>query len=305
MKVLFVASYNKGFFSPFIVEQAEALRRIGCDVQYYGVVGHGIVGYSRLLSDLKRKIKSFRPDIIHAHYGLCGLLACMQRSVPVVVTYHGSDINSPAILRYSKLAMRLAAWNIFVSEANIKRARQTRKLSLIPCGIDLTNDQLLTREEARQMLNISNDSKVVLFTGAFDNQVKNYPLAKQTIDCLPNVELIELKGYTRQQVTLLMCAVDALLMTSFAEGSPQVIKEALACGCPIVSVDVGDVKERIQGVQGCYIAHSATPEELSHLLTQAFLLRNKTKGRDKIQSDGLSNDIIAEKLLKIYKNILI
>lgn len=73
------------------------------------------------------------------------------------------------------------------------------------------------------------------------------------------MELIELKGYSHKEVVLLMCAIDVLLMTSITEGSPQVIKVAMACGCPIVSVDVGYVKERVEGVEGCLVAKTKEP----------------------------------------------
>jgi hypothetical protein len=82
------------------------------------------MGYLRELPALRRLIRAERPDIVHAHYGLSGLLANLQRLVPVVTTYHGSDINVPHILRLSKIAMRLSAHNIFVSarSANIALA---------------------------------------------------------------------------------------------------------------------------------------------------------------------------------------
>jgi glycosyltransferase involved in cell wall biosynthesis len=139
----------------------------------------------------------------------------------------------------------------------------------------------------------------VLFSGAFDNPVKNPTLAQETIGRMPEVTLLELKGYSRPQVAILMQAVDVLLMTSFTEGSPQVIKEALACGCPIVSVDVGDVAERVAGVDGCYIAMSDVPS-LTDALNRAITFGKRTRGRDVILHEGLSNDRIASRLIDIY-----
>ena len=148
--------------------------------------------------------------------------------------------------------------------------------------------------------------KYVLFAGAFDNSVKNSPLAKESVALLQdeNIELLELKGYSREEVTLLMCAADAFLMTSFSEGSPQVIKEAMACGCPIVSVDVGDVKERTQGVEGCYVAETREPQDLSGLLKKALSFEGKTKGREKILAEGLDNRQVAAELMDVYERIL-
>ena len=302
MKVLVVASYNKGRFAPFIEEQVKALETQGCAIRFFGLHGKGIKGYIKNLPLLRKEIKAFHPDVIHAHYGLSGLFANMQRRVPVVTTYHGSDINDKKALRFSKMALRFSKWNIFVSKQTLGIAKPKERYTLLPCGVDLSDLQLTDKAEARRQMHLGLEKKYILFAGAFDNQVKNALLAKQAVENLhnENVELLELKGYSREEVTLLMCAVDALIMTSFSEGSPQVIKEALACGCPIVSVDVGDVKERIETVDGCWMAKTRNSEELSDLLRKALLFEGKTKGREKIVADGLDNRQVAEKLSSIY-----
>ena len=305
MKIIIVASYNKGCFAPFIVEQADALKNLGCEVNFFGLQGKGIKGYLKNLSALKSEIKAFSPDVVHAHYGLSGLLANLQRKVPVVTTYHGSDINEPKVLRFSKMAMRLSAWNIFVSTKTLQIAKPSKKYTLLPCGIDLSDLQLTEKTEARQMMNLSVDKKYILFAGAYNNTVKNAPLAKQAVEQLDcsSVEMLELKGYSRDEVTLLMCASDAFLMTSFTEGSPQVIKEAMTCGCPIVSVDVGDVKERTEGVEGCFVAQTREPQELAELLQKALAFNHRTLGRKRITELGLENHQVAAKLLEIYRKL--
>lgn len=306
MRILIVASYNKKRFAPFILEQAEALNRYGGEIDYMGLQGKGIKGYLKNLPALKRKIREVQPDVIHAHYGLSGLLANLQRRIPVVTTYHGSDINDKKALRFSKIAMHLSAWNIFVSRKTWDIAQPKKRYSLLPCGIDLSEVQLTEKSEARRKMNLDEKKKYVLFAGAFDNAVKNAPLAMETVALMQkdNLELFELKGYSREEVTLLMCAADAFLMTSFTEGSPQVIKEALACGCPIVSVDVGDVQERVEGVEGCYVATTREPKELAVLLQKAFDFQGKTKGREKIIADGLDNSQVTDKLMSLY-NIVV
>lgn len=306
MRILVVASYNKGRFAPFIVEQAEALKKQGVEIDWFGLQGKGLKGYLKNLPSLKRKIEEFRPDVIHAHYGLSGLLANLQRGVPVVTTYHGSDINDKKALRFSKIALCLSAWNVFVSRKTMEIAKPKKKYILLPCGIDLSELQLTEKTEARQKMDLRADKKYILFAGAFDNVVKNAPLAKEVVALLQDdqVELLELKGYTRDEVTLLMCAADAFLMTSQMEGSPQVIKEAMACGCPIVSVDVGDVKERMEGLEGCFVSDTRGPKELANLLEKAFTFVDKTEGRRKIVADGLDNQMVAKKLLDIYNRVM-
>ncbi len=306
MRILVVASYNKGSFAPFIVEQANALEVKGCVVDFFGLHGKGFKGYLNNLSALKQRIKVFRPDVVHAHYGLSGLLANLQRKVPVVVTYHGSDINEPGVRRFSKIAMLLSSWNIFVSRKTMEIARPKNHYSLLPCGIDMTELQLIGKKEARRRMHLDESNRYVLFAGAFDNPVKNAPLAKEVMKLLGDdkAELVELKGYSREEVTLLMCAADAFLMTSFSEGSPQVVKEAMACGCPIVSVDVGDVGERTEGVDGCLVTTSSNAQGLAVLLKKAVSFEGKTHGRDKLDADGLDNKNVAQQLIQIYKRVV-
>ena len=306
MRILIVASYNKGRFAPFIVEQTDAIKKQGIDVDYLGLQGKGVVGYLKNYPRLKRKIKAFHPDVIHAHYGLSGLFSNLQGRIPVVTTYHGSDINDKKAFRFSKIAMRLSKWNIFVSRKTLAIAKPTKHYSLLPCGIDLCDAQMTGKSEARRIMKLDSERKYVLFAGAFDNEVKNAPLAKEAVASLHDeaVELLELKDYSREEVALLMCAADAFLMTSFTEGSPQVVKEAMACGCPIVSVDVGDVKERVEGLEGCFVSETREPKELADLLYEAIRFGDKTKGRERIIADSMDNVMVSRKLTEIYDKVL-
>ena len=392
MKLLVIASDKGGKFVPFIEEQILALQQAGIQIIRYGVTGKGITGYLRELPALRRLIRAERPDLIHAHYGLCGLLANLQRRIPVVTTYHGSDINQPSILRFSKIAMRLSAHNIFVSARSASLAmgngqwanseckvesvkfkgtddeckvesvkfkgeengeadtpastpytlHPTPKNTLLPCGVNLPEpwSELQNKSVGPLTLNqwvqsvLKHDAKNILFAGAFDNTVKDPELAKEAIACYNSamgngllamgngkweigngpwamgeennrpINLIELKGYNRDQVNALMYNCDALLMTSKTEGSPQVIKEAMACGCPIVSVDVGDVAERTNVVEGCYIVHTREPKDIAEALQKAIAFEGKTNGREKIMEMGLSNEQVAVRLIAIYQSLV-
>ena len=306
MRVLVVSRYKKQYAThvlPFVAEQFASLKDAGCEAELFLLQGN----YWKQWKALRRKIREFKPDVIHAHYGLsCLLTNLATRRVPVVSTYHGSDINLPKVRPFSKMAMRLSAWNIFVSKRNMALAGvvEGKKASLVPCGISLSEDQLQMREEARKALGWSMSEKKVLFAGAFDNEVKDPELAKAAVSLLEDVELIELKGYSRGEVNRLMCAANCLLMTSKTEGSPQVIKEAMACGCPIVSVDVGDVAERTEGVEGCYVVPSREPKDIAEALKKAIAFEGKTNGREHILSAGLTNEQVAKRIIEIYEDII-
>lgn len=303
IKVLIVCSGNSGKVAPFISEQADSLKNVGVELDFFIVKGKGMFGYLGNQAQLKKKIELFKPDIIHAHYGLSALLANLQREVPVVSTYHGSDINEPRVYWLSRLAMQLSKYNIFVSEKNIKLAKQRNKLALIPCGVNMIMFTPQDKNQARAKLMWSNELKYILFAGSFDNHVKNPGLAINAVSRLNNVKLIELKAYSREEVALLMNAADLCLMTSHSEGSPQFIKEAMACNCPIVSVNVGDVANIIDNVEGCYMAPNEI-EGLTFTTEKALMFNARTNGRNKLIDMNLDLTSVAIKIRNVYLDVL-
>lgn len=303
MKVLVVVSGNHERVAPFVLEQTEALRLGGCEVGLFCVTGHGVFGYLQNLKPLKAAIHRFQPDVVHAHYGLCGLLCTLQHKVPVVVTYHGSDINNKKMMCLSRIAMQRAAHNIFVSKALLMKAGKAAvRASVIPCGVNLEVFRQMDRCEARLRMGLQVNGCYVLFAGSFDNEVKNPQLAQEACALLsPNVELLELKGYTRQEVALLLNAADCLLMTSHSEGSPQVTKEALACGCSVVSVDVGDVAEQLEGTDAGVIVER-TPEAIATAI--AAQLNRERKVQNSKRIERFDNRWIVKHIIEIYKTIV-
>lgn len=303
MKILIVCSKNSGKIAPFILEQGESLLRLGVEVDCYPIVGKGLIEYWKNRKSLFRKIKLFQPDIIHAHYGLSGLLANTQRKIPVVTTYHGSDINDPKIFPFSRLNMLLSAHTIFVSEKNALKSGLSKGFTILPCGVDTNLFVPDLKAESKKLLGLDSKQKLVLFSGAFDSTVKNSALALSALALLPDVRLIELKNYSRSQVASLMNAVDVALMTSFTEGSPQFIKEAMACNCPIVSVPVGDVPFVLEGIEGCFIA-DYDAVAIAAKIKMALKFGKRTEGRTRIMELGWSTEKVAEKLLSLYGEIL-
>jgi len=300
-KILIVCSKNSGKIEAFVSDQAESLKMQGIKIDFFTLSQRGLFGYLRSRRELIQKIKDFQPQIVHAHYGLSGLLANLQRCVPVITTYHGSDINNPKILRFSKVAIFLSKFNIFVSQKNIELAKPQKNYALIPCGVDIELFEPLDKAECREKLGLKNDEKLVLFSSGLDNQIKNPALAKAVMKLLPNVKLLELQGYTREQVCLLMNAVDAVLMTSFTEGSPQFVKEAMAVNCPIVSVDVGDVKEVVGDTEGCFVC-SPSEKEIADALKSILNINKRTLGRKKVLK--FDNQLVAEKIIEIYDKVM-
>lgn len=263
-------------------------------MEYLLILGKGVSGYLKNYPKMIRAIKSFKPDIIHAHYGLSGFFATLQNIVPVVTTFHGSDLSERKNRIFSFVAMKKSKKTIFVAK-NQKKIIKIKPDAIIPCGLDL--------ELFKPIPDTKRLEKTILFSSAFSNPVKNFTLAQDALKLIddPDIKIVELKGYSRKEVAELMNKVSLCLLTSKSEGSPQFIKEALACNCPIVSTDVGDVKDLLFQVEGTYIADNC-PRDIAKKINLALKYSKKVSGRIKILE--YSNNIISTKIINIYNQLL-
>ena len=163
------------------------------------------------------------------------------------------------------------------------------------------------------MVGFEADKKYIIWCSNPSRVEKRYNLAKKTIEMLrdESVVLCPVFDKIHNDVVKYMCAADVLLLTSFSEGSPNVIKEAMACNCPIVTTDVGDVRERLANLEGCYVSvaepsyedFSLEAEQLSVCLRKAINYNGRTKGRERIIQDGLTTKQIADKIITVYKDV--
>lgn len=304
MRVLLVSRYKEDFPShivPFVEEQGEALRAEGVEVDYFQVRGSYLS-----TSAIRTKIKSFRPDIIHAHYGLSAITAELQCKVPVVTTFHnGETLNKGVNFVSSAMSLR-AAWCIYVAQHIYDKLYFKRKsrFSILPCGIDLAGCKVTPFEEARAALGFEEGKKYILFGGAFSNLRKNYPLLHEALALTGrnDVEVLEINGLSRAEVTLRMCACDLFALPTKSEGSPQALKEAMACGCPVLATDVADIKHLLGDLPGHYLC-TFNPEEVALRLNEALSFGSRTEGRIRIIELGLTNDLVAKSLIDIYKQV--
>ena len=309
MRILIVCSGNRNVISSFIIDQVTSLENLNYEVSFFAIHGRNFIGYISNLPRLYRVISKTKFDLIHAHYGLSGMLAVLQRLIPVVITFHGSDLqlNWRNVL-ISRIASRLSDFSIFVNESLIEITKPKVKYDLIPCGVDLNSIFPLDAMACRRKMNLDPVKLYILFSGAFDNKVKNYQLAKSAIEQLPHdVEIIELKGYSRESVNFLMNACNCLLVTSHRETGPLVVKEAMACNIPIVSTDVGDVKAVTSDTSGCFLT-SFDPNDVADKVIHALEFSSKhsrTNGRERIKDLGLNIESIANRISDVYKSLIL
>ena len=187
MRILLVARYKQGFkkhMMPFVDEQGEAIRSLGNEVDYFLVEGKGLFSYFSAKKPFLQKIKSFNPDIVHAHYGLSGITAVLQEKVPVVTTFHnGETLGFKQNLLSSAFSLR-ASYMVYVAQHIYDKAYFKRKndFSIIPCGVNLDECVITDYDEARIELGFDKKKKYILFGGAFENLRKNFPLLKKSIE---------------------------------------------------------------------------------------------------------------------------
>ena len=308
MKVLIVHSGNAVAGNSekytFVREQGESLRALGIEVAYFAVVGKGAKGYLSNYRRLQMAIKEFNPDLIHAHFGLCGALCVMQSKVPVVITCHNGETLSWYGNIITSLAIQRAAHTICVAQHIYdKLYLKPKNYTIKPCGIEIT--EVMDKTIAQQKMNMPKDKINILFGGSFSNLRKNVALANAALNILnrDDINLIEMKGFSREQVTLLYNACDMLLLPTKSEGSPQVLKEAMAYNCPIVATDVADIAYLLDGVSNSYVT-SFDPADVADKIQRVIESGERTNGRERIMQLQLTNNEVAKTIKTIYESIL-
>lgn len=322
MKVLFVVSGNNDYYdiAPFIKSQGDSLVAEGIEVSYYLIKGKGALNYLKNIGPLKRYLKEHPADIIHAHYSLCGWVAVLAAgSTPVVLSYMGDDLNGAHVglgkrdFRSSMLVWLGKAVQPFVQaiickSPNLEKLVRRKSIThLIPNGVRL--DQFAINEQGyRKELGLDPDKKYVLFLGDPANVNKNYALAEAATKLLnrPDVELIARYDVSHDLVVKYLNSANVFVLCSFSEGSPNVVKEAMACNCPTVVTDVGDAAWVVRGTQGCGVG-GFDPADFAVPLARALefsVKHGRTNGRERLLSLGLDAQAIARRLRGVYEQLL-
>lgn len=320
MKILEVSRYKTIYADhqlPFVTEQGESLRAAGCEVDYFLVRGN----YITAVKALKQKIREYKPDIVHAHYGLSAITAELQGLVPVVTTFHNGETLNPLVNFASSVLSMRAKHVIYVAQHVYDLVYfKAKHYSVIPCGVSLDDCFLIDKAEARKQLGWDPNKRYILFGGAFSNKRKNYALLKQAVSIIDNqkskIEVIEMRGLSRAECVLRMNAVDLFALPSHSEGSPQALKEAMACNCPCLATDIADVRYLFGDEPGHFIlrnprktherwdADEKSFDELMELLKEALAFEGRTNGRKRIEELKLSNEQVAQRIITIYKEVL-
>lgn len=323
MKVLFISSGNiNGGISPIIKNQSESLRNVGLTIEHFTINGKGLISYLRHIYLLKKYLQFNKYDLYHAHYGLSGMVAFLaKRNGKLVVSFMGDDlIGSIGPRNKYKLSSKLISktniilseyfydFSIVKSDNLLKILASSKNREKVPNGVDIKKFCYVDKMTARKKVGFTENKKYVLFTSDPTRYEKNYDLALKSVKLLAdkNIELVVTKNVNVDYMVYYYNASDCLILTSFHEGSPNVIKEAMACSRPIVSTNVGDIKWVFGKTDGCFLT-SFDPYDVAVKLERALVFEEKagkTEGRERIISIGLDSYSIAKKIIKIYQTVI-
>jgi teichuronic acid biosynthesis glycosyltransferase TuaC len=294
------------------------LRNRGLEFEIFHFEGRrNPFNYLKAFIKIQRKISSNKFDVIHAQWGQSAL-PILFSEIPLVVTFRGSDLYGITrtdgtysvlgkILTYlSSLTARKAKAIILVSAAMRKllpKISQT-KVSIIPTGINLNLFRPLSMEECRIKLGLDLTKKFVLFGGDPERADKRFNLASESLVYVNQkypVEFLIARNVEQTAMPLYINAANLILLTSKHEGSPNIIKEALACNKPIVTVNVGDVSERIGSIRGSRITDDS-PISIAEAITGVLEEKDFYESRNSILE--LDENLITDQIIDIYNRIL-
>lgn len=302
----------------FIKRQADFLQAAGVRVDVFHFRGRrNPWNYLSAWWRLRRRLARNYYDVVHAQFGHAGALALPKR-LPLVVTYRGSDLLGEVgrggrytyvghlLQAVSRAVARHADAVIVVSEHMKTELPAGVAAHVVPSGIDFTQFRPIPRDEARRRLALPLDRHLVLFAGSPEWPRKRYALARQAVDLLGHTlpaDLIVAWGVPHDDMPYFMSACDALVFTSMQEGSPNVVKEALACDLPVVSVAVGDVAARLHGVAGCELCADERPETIAAAL-ERVLRRGGRAGGGRAAVQELDERVLTQRVIDIYRSVM-
>jgi glycosyltransferase involved in cell wall biosynthesis len=322
MKVLVITAMwptaENPAFGSFVAAQVKHLEQEGIDIEVLVLAGRlRKLIYPKGVFELQRRLRGRKIDLIHAHFGYVGWVARTQWKLPVIVTFHGDDALGTINARGSTtmfsrttaaICRRLGPITsaIIVQSDQMKCRFRCRNVHVIPHEVDLDVFRPTDRTAARHALGLAEDKKYVLFAADPKIPVKRFPLARKVVDELrihdPSIELLIACREPQPRLALYMSACDALVFPSFQEGSPNVVKQAMACNLPIVATDVGDVRGIISGTVGCHIA-SPTVDDFTTKLGEILRTPLRTAGREHVQH--FAGPVIARRVIRVYEDTLL
>ena len=307
MRVLFVCSGNSSNgISPIIKNQGDSIQKLGVELKYFTIKKRGIKGYLKSIFYLRKYLTEEVFDLVHAHYSMSAMVATFAGAKPLIVSLMGSDVKSKRMYKFLLYFFIRFIWNeTIVKTKDMKSSLSCDNVTILPNGVNMDKFLPLDLNTACEKIGWDTNKINILFPSSPTRKEKNFTFAVQAIELCNNakIRLHVLENVRNEDVPIYLNAANIILLTSLYEGSPNVIKEAMSCNRPIVSVNVGDVEMLISSLNICYLCKPdkyEMSESIAKIISSnAFV----TKGRERILLLKIDELSISKKLLSIYKRV--
>jgi len=322
MNILFVTNGYPTKINPefciFTKEQINSvlkLDEVNGELFFINAKEKGFFEYLKSIPNLRKKIKNF--DIIHAFHGITFLLVFMLYPSKKIVVSFLNNINNEYSEKKAVAKVLVLFTKLFIKKRNVTKIFKDKiplefieRSYYLPNGVDTTMFYPMAMTEAKNYLGLDAEKRYILFVSSknkyrkqkrFDRFKKVIKLLQQKFD---NIEELILVNEPRDRIIYYFNAAELHLLTSDFEGSPNSVKESVACNTPVVSTNVGNVKQLIGNIKNCYISHSLDEIELAKMCGKILSLPSREYQISQyIQLKKLDMNSKAKELSEIYKNI--
>lgn len=287
----------------FVKDQVDALAALdGVDIELF-TFGTGAREYARAARQIRRRYATSDFDVVHAHYGLCGWSALPLTGAPHVVTFHGTDLEHPAVGPLSRALARLVALPAPVS-ASLARARlpnAPNPTAVLPCGVNLDRFRPIDKRAARTQLGLDPDAPFVLFPSDPRRPEKRFDRARQVARAA-GTNVITYGERPPREIPLLINAANAVLAPSTREGFGLAPLEALACDVPVLATDVGIAPLALHGIAGTLCGPFDATRWATTLAPHLTTEDPRVEGRRRAAL--FDRNRLAERVLRAYQDLV-
>lgn len=300
----------------FVDRQIASLEKIGVRVATFDIgTSHSPIRILKKWMEIRLLVKQIDPDLVHAQYGTITGFVSAFVGKPSIISYCGNDLQPGASISKFRMHLGILLSNLAAlrTKASICKSPQLRRALwwcqdravVIPSGIDLDLFSPGPRDIARAQLGWNVECPIVIFNPGIDPANKGMDLALSAMKLvqsqIPSAELRLIENVEPGKMPLWHRAADVLLSASRSEGSPNVVKEALACNLPIVATPVGDIPERLVGVEPSAVV-PRNARAIGEALVKILLERKRSNGREHVANLGLEN--VAHRVLRVYQSVI-
>jgi len=301
---------NFPIFGIFIKEQIESLNKLGAvnEVFFINSREEGKGTYFKSIWKLRRLLKQNRYDIIHCHHSFSGVIFLLS----------GRWFNTRRLLSYQsdprneggRLLFRIL-YNFFdrIILKSKPKGDKLLKIVYLPNGVNTSFFVPMDKNQCKDKLGLNKSKRYILFMDSYNRRpCKRIDRYSRTLSILrekyhyTDLEPLVLTNTARNLIPAYINASDLHLLTSDFEGSPNSIKECLACNIPVVSTPVGNVSDMLSGVEGSYVASTFKPDELAELSDRSLHFGH-INSRESLAGKGLDIDSVALRLMDLYNMI--